>query len=215
MSSVSISLAEATQQGLVHLGDRATIADSVRIVPHEDDGVTNGPIVIGAHCRIRDGVVICSGVNIGENTIIGHNSVIRTKAIIGKDCVISHMVCIEQSSQIGQYSRISALTHLTGGFYAGERVEIGARVVTINDGAMEWHGTPKLIAPRVENNAKIGSGAILMSGVTIGEGALVGAGSLVLSDIPPQWTAYGHPAYPQTPRTYINPLELHKKGDFV
>jgi hypothetical protein len=54
--------------------------------------------------------------------------------------------------------------------------------------------TPKLIPPRFERGAKVGSGSIVLAGVVIGENALVGAGSVVTRDVPAGATAYGVPA---------------------
>ncbi|MFZ7127496.1 MAG: acyltransferase [Desulfobacterales bacterium] len=47
---------------------------------------------------------------------------------------------------------------------------------------------------RIEDNAWLGTGVIVLGGVTIGEGAVVGAGSVVTRDIPPQSIAIGTPA---------------------
>ena len=47
---------------------------------------------------------------------------------------------------------------------------------------------------RVHNEAWIGTGAILLSGVTIGEGAVVAAGSVVTRDVPAGAIVAGNPA---------------------
>ena len=44
------------------------------------------------------------------------------------------------------------------------------------------------------NEAWIGTGAIILSGVTIGEGAVVAAGAVVTKDIPAGAIAAGNPA---------------------
>ena len=46
----------------------------------------------------------------------------------------------------------------------------------------------------IGNNAWIGGGAIVLSGVIIGENAIVGAGAVVTKDIPPNTLAVGNPA---------------------
>ena len=46
----------------------------------------------------------------------------------------------------------------------------------------------------IHNEAWIGTGAIILSGVTIGEGAVVAAGSVVTKDIPAGAIAAGNPA---------------------
>lgn len=47
---------------------------------------------------------------------------------------------------------------------------------------------------RVEANAWIGGGAILLPGVTVGAGAVVAAGSVVTRDVPPLTLVAGNPA---------------------
>jgi acetyltransferase-like isoleucine patch superfamily enzyme len=46
----------------------------------------------------------------------------------------------------------------------------------------------------IEDDAWLGYGVIVLSGVTIGRGAVVGAGSVVTRDIPPNGIAVGNPA---------------------
>lgn len=46
----------------------------------------------------------------------------------------------------------------------------------------------------VEDEAWIGSNAIIMSGITIGKGAIVAAGSIVTKDVPPYAIVGGNPA---------------------
>lgn len=47
---------------------------------------------------------------------------------------------------------------------------------------------------KIRNNAWIGGGAIVLSGVVIGENAIVGAGAVVTKDIPPNTLVVGNPA---------------------
>jgi virginiamycin A acetyltransferase len=46
----------------------------------------------------------------------------------------------------------------------------------------------------IEDEAWIGFGVIILSGVTVGKGAIVAAGSVVVKDIPPYSIAGGNPA---------------------
>ncbi|WP_073525306.1 acyltransferase [Pseudomonas fluorescens] len=192
-----MTLHEAERIGLVSIVQDARICESAQFVPCEDDGQSYGMTVIGEGAHIRAGAIICSGVEIGQNTVIGHQSVIRAGVNIGNDCVISHLVCIERDAQIGDHVRISALTHITGGCHIGNEVQIGARVVTINDNEMRWRHGEILCAPRILSKSKIGSGCTLLGHVTIGEGAFIGAGSVVTRDIAAHHLAYGNPAYVQ------------------
>lgn len=194
---LSMLFAEAVRSGLAVCSDDAKIFPTVRVVPAEDDGSSWGIVEIGAHAIVRDGVVIASGVRVGQRTVIGNNVVLRARAKIGNDVVISHGATIERNTTIGDNVRISAQTHLTGGCVVEDGVQIGARVVTINDKEMRWRSSPVLAAQIFRRNCKIGSGVTLMAGVEIGESTFVGAGSLVTKSLPPGVLAFGVPAYIQ------------------
>lgn len=194
-TAASYSLKEAIEKELLHADPGAMIADGVRFIPFEDDGVSRGPIVIGANVRVREGTIICSGAQIGAHTIIGHNVVIRSGAHIGAHTVISHMVCVEHFARIGDNVRVSSLTHLTGHVVIEDDVQIGARVVTVNDNELRWRKNPKLVAPIFRKGCRVGSGVTILSGIEIGQNALVGAGAVVTRNVPPNVVAYGVPAY--------------------
>lgn len=183
----------------------AEIADGVRIISYEDDGSSAGPILIGARVKLREGCILCSGVQIGDNTIIGHNVILRRGARIGSDTVISHMVVVERNVSIGSNVRVSALTHLTGNCVVEDDVQIGARVVTINDNELQWRNNPNLAPPTFRRGCRVGSGCTILSGVEIGNNTLVGAGAVVTRSLPPNVVAYGVPAYVQRER---EPSEL-------
>ncbi len=85
---------EAAAAGFLNAHETARVADGVRIIPYEDDGRHWGPVTIGAGALVREGVIICSGASIGDETILGHNVVIRRGAQIGPLCVLSHGVVI-------------------------------------------------------------------------------------------------------------------------
>ncbi|MFQ5642234.1 MAG: DapH/DapD/GlmU-related protein [Thiogranum sp.] len=60
----------------------------------------------------------------------------------------------------------------------------------------------------IHNDAWIGTGAIVLSGITIGEGAVVGAGAVVTKDIPAGAIAAGNPA-----RVIKHRSELQRAGE--
>jgi len=191
-----MSIDEAVRQGLILIQGTPRISETVIVVPEEDDGRSRGPIKIADGAIVRDGAILCSGVSIGVNAIVGHNSILRASASIGDGTTISHLVCVERETKIGSNCRVSALTHLTGGMLIADDVQIGARVVTINDFDMNWPASSQsLTPPRILTGARIGSGVTLLAGVTIGEGSMIGAGSVVTKDIPAHALAVGNPAY--------------------
>jgi acetyltransferase-like isoleucine patch superfamily enzyme len=193
----SLTVREAIDQGLLLLDPLAIVAEGVRIIPYEDDGYSAGPVKVGAGSRVREGSILCSGVMIGTGTMVGHNCVLRRAARIGDGCVVSHLVCIERETVIGNRVRVSALTHLTGGCAIEDNVEIGARVVTVNDNTLQWGNAPPLRPPVLRRGCRIGSGVTLLAGVEVGSFTLVGAGAVVTRSLPPRVVAYGVPAYVQ------------------
>jgi acetyltransferase-like isoleucine patch superfamily enzyme len=193
----SYSLRESLSEGLVVIDPSAIVSEGVRIVPREDDGSSAGPIRIGAGCRIRDGCMICSGVQIGAGTMVGHYTVLRRGVRIGQNSVIHHLVSIQHEVQIGNSVRVSALTHLTGGCIIEDDVQIGARVVTVDDNDLLWRKGATLTPPVLRRGCRIGSGVTLMGGIEIGPNTLVGAGAVVTRSLPAGVVAYGVPAYVQ------------------
>jgi len=51
------------------------------------------------------------------------------------------------------------------------------------------------VAPRVDNNVDIGTGAKLLGDITIGDNVVIGANAVVLEDVPPNSIAVGVPAH--------------------
>jgi UDP-2-acetamido-3-amino-2,3-dideoxy-glucuronate N-acetyltransferase len=187
---------EAVSRGFLELEPGSSVAESVRIVPIDDRGATEGPIRVGRNVIVRDGCILCSGVVIGDNTVVGNNTVIRSGARIGRECAISHLVCIEQGASLGDRVRVAALTHITSGCLIEDEVLIGARVAAVRDAAVprEASRQAELKAPVLRRRCRIGSGAIVLGDVEIGANTLVAAGSMVASSLPPDVVAGGVPA---------------------
>ena len=77
-------------------------------------------------------------------------------------------------------------------FMFGGRKPITPRATT--DGRLQDEEDWTLLETRVEREASIGSGAVILGGVTIGASALVGAGAVVTKDVAPGETVAGVPA---------------------
>ena len=74
----------------------------------------------------------------------------------------------------------------------GDGVDIGARTMIIahQQGEEQRDG----VSVRIEDDAFIGPGAIILPHVTIGRGAVVNAGSVVTKSVPPMTMVRGNPA---------------------
>lgn len=156
-----------------------------------------GRTLIGADAVLRAGAIAYAGVEIGPRTTIGHHTLLRTGVAVGMDSQIGHGLTIERGTRVGDGVRCSPLTHLTAQMHIGDRVFIGAGVTTINDKHLIWRDPGKevpLTPPRIEADAKVGTGVILMAGVVIGTGALVGAGAVVTRSVDPDAVVFGNPA---------------------
>jgi oxalate---CoA ligase len=80
----------------------------------------------------------------------------------------------------------------------GNNVSIGMRTLIIahlRDSTTEARAS-KRATVRIEDDAYIGPGVIILPNVTIGQGAVVSAGSVVSRSIPPRTLARGNPAEP-------------------
>jgi len=63
----------------------------------------------------------------------------------------------------------------------------------------------------IEDDAWIGSGAIILKGVTIGEGSIVGAGSVVTKNVPPYTILVGSKVQKTFDRFQKDDIQKHKQ----
>jgi bifunctional UDP-N-acetylglucosamine pyrophosphorylase/glucosamine-1-phosphate N-acetyltransferase len=141
---------------------------------------------IGANCVIRDSSIgagtivqpncVIDNAEVGEQCQIGPFSRLRPQAKLHRDVHIGNFVEIKKS-ELGAGSKANHLSYL-GDAVIGKGVNVGAGTITCNyDGANKWVTT-------IEDEAFIGSGAMLVAPVRIGKGATIGAGSTVSKDAP-------------------------------
>jgi acetyltransferase-like isoleucine patch superfamily enzyme len=76
----------------------------------------------------------------------------------------------------------------------GDGVDIGARAMVIAH--QQGETTRDGITVRIEDDAFVGPGALILPHVTIGRGAVVHAGSVVTRSVPPLTMVRGNPAEP-------------------
>ncbi len=149
---------------------------------------------------------IGANVKIGQDTVIKPFTVIEEDVKIGSGCTIgpfAHLrpgVRIEDHVEIGNFTEVSRtkigaktlVKHFSflGDATVGKGVNIGAGVVTAN-----YDGVSKN-ATKIEDNAFIGSDAVLIAPVKVGKKATVGAGSVVTkkANIADNTTVVGSPA---------------------
>lgn len=145
----------------------------------------------GEGCVFETGVLVFhpERIRLGRNVYVGHQTILkgyyRNEMVIGDE------------TWIGQ----QCFLHSAGGITIGARVGIGPAVRILTSTHEEaGRDTPILFSPiafgevRIEDDADVGVGAIVLPGVTIGRGAQIGAGAVVTTDIPPYAVAAGVPA---------------------
>jgi acetyltransferase-like isoleucine patch superfamily enzyme len=145
----------------------------------------------GEGCVFEEGVRIFhpDRVWIGASVYVGHDAIL--KGYHAGDLRIG------DGTWIGQ----QCFFHAGGDLVIGANVGIGPGVKIITSSHREaGRAVPILHAPvtfapvRVEDDADLGVGAIILPGVTIGRGAQVGAGAVVTRDVAPYSVVAGNPA---------------------
>jgi len=174
-----VSLAYMTPNGYI---------DAAAIIYHSD-------FHIGQNVYIAPRVVIYQSTE-GQSIKLGDKVAIHRDAVLengrGGYIEIGNKSSVHPGCQLKSYSQP---------IIVGEGVMIAANVALYSYD----HGMAADIPMReqpiiakapviVEDDAWIGTGAIILSGVTIGRGAVVGAGSVVTRNIPANAIAVGNPA---------------------
>jgi UDP-2-acetamido-3-amino-2,3-dideoxy-glucuronate N-acetyltransferase len=122
---------------------------------------------------------------------------------VGDETRIGPFVEIQRGARIGARCKIQSHSFVCDGVTLGDRVFVGHGVMFVNDkrpratapgGEFQTEADWELLEIHVEDDAAIGSGAVILGGVRIGAGALVGAGAVVTRDVPAGATVAGSPA---------------------
>lgn len=98
----------------------------------------------------------------------------------------------------GVYANFGLTLVDDGEVFVGDNVMFGPNVVLTTAGHPVWpeprlSGVQFNLPVRIERNAWIGAGAVILPGVTVGENSVVGAGSVVTKDVPANVVAAGVP----------------------
>jgi len=122
---------------------------------------------------------------------------IHPAAKIGTDVMIGRYTNICGAIEIGDHTRIQGFCFIPDSVKIGKYVFIGPNVVFTNmkhprvrDNQMKVRDGFTII----EDDARIGAGAIIGPGVRIGSGATVGMGAVVTKDVAPNSIVVGCPA---------------------
>ena len=136
-------------------------------------------------------------VHIGDDVRIGARTVLSVVEEFMGDRFDSELR-IGDGCEIGRDVFITC----TGRIELGERVGLSTRVfIGDTDRAYDRADVPMVDQPmaaprpvRIEDDAALGVGSIVVPGVTIGERSIVAAGAVVTRDVPPRTVVFGNPA---------------------
>ena len=139
---------------------------------------------IGNECRVSSSAL--EEAVMEDHTDIGPFSHLRPGAYLESGVHIGNYVEVKES----RFKAGAVMGHFgyAGDATIGERVNIGAGMITCNYDGKDKHRTV------VEDDAFIGCDTMLVAPVTVGEGSITGAGAVVTKDIPPARLAVGVPA---------------------
>lgn len=152
-------------EGMVELND------AVRIGPY----CVLRDVRIGAGTRV-DAHSVIDGAEIGSDCRIGPFARLRPGALLGDGVHIGNFVEIKKAT-IGDDSKANHLAYI-GDAVVGERVNIGAGVITCNYDGASKHATI------IGDDAFIGTDSQLVAPVTVGRGAYIAAGTTLVDDAP-------------------------------
>lgn len=140
--------------------------------------------------------IIDEGVSMKDDVFIGNYVHIRPGVFIGEKSEIRDYCFIAQGTVIGRNTRVYQYCNTGGWVRIGDDCFIGPKVIFTNDRKICYPKSIEFVpnAPIVENQVRIGSGAIILPGVTLHEGCVVGAGSVVTKDVPAWEMWVGNPA---------------------
>ena len=145
------------------------------------DGARIGPYSVVSDTRIGEGARIEShcvvdGARIGARARVGPFARLRPQAELGEESRVGNFVEVK-NSELGAGAKASHLSYV-GDSRVGERVNIGAGVITCNYDGKTKHRTV------IGEGAFIGSGVELVAPVEVGPGAVIGAGSTITRPAP-------------------------------
>ena len=123
---------------------------------------------------------------------------------IGDNSRVGPFVEIQRGVTVGANCKLQSHSFVCTGVTIEDDVFVGHGVIFVNDkfpratanGGLQTEDDWKLLTTTVEQEASIGSGAVILGGVRIGRGAMIGAGAVVTRDVEEGQIVAGNPARP-------------------
>ena len=140
---------------------------------------------IGAYCVVEE------DVEIGDNCEIGNYVLIKSGTKIGDNVFIDSYVRFSGNCVIGDNVTLRYGCTIARGVHIKDGVFMSPNVMTIYSGPHNSDATKTIL---IEEDAYIGTAAVIGEGVKIGKGAIIGAMAYVTKDCEPGRTYIGVPA---------------------
>ena len=134
---------------------------------------------------------ISEKAKIGDNVKIWHFAYVGDNTEIGDNVKIGSLTHVDYNVKIGNDTMIEGLVYIPPLSRIGNNVFIGPSVSLTND---PFPPSEKLIGVTINDNAIIGSRAVIKAGVTVGENSVGAMGSILTKDVPPNTGVGGVPA---------------------
>ena len=134
---------------------------------------------------------ISDKAKIGKNVKIWHFAYVGDNVEIGNNVKIGSLSHIDYDVKIGDDSLIVGLVYIPPLSRIGKNVFIGPAAALTND---PYPPSEKLVGVTIEDNAIIGSKAVIKAGITVGKNSVVAMGAVVTKDVPPDTVVAGVPA---------------------
>ena len=132
--------------------------------------------------------VVCRGLLRVES--FGHGAIrLGNSVYVGDDCLLSAAAGIEVGDRVLLAHGVHVIDNNSHPLDAATRA---ADYIAILRGKPRPAIESAVV--KINSDAWIGFGAIILKGVTIGEGAVIAAGSVVTADVPAHVVAAGNPA---------------------
>jgi len=152
---------------------------------------------------------ISDKAKIGKNVKIWHFAYVGDNVEIGNNVKIGSLAHIDYDVKIGDDTLIEGLVYIPPLSRIGKNVFIGPSAALTND---PYPPSEKLIGVIIEDNAIIGSKAVIKAGVTVGKNSVVAMGAVVINDVPPDTVVAGIPAKPKYSRDEYNKKQSEWKN---
>ena len=134
---------------------------------------------------------ISDKAKIGNNLKIWHFTYVGDNVEIGDNVKIGSLVHIDYDVKIGENTMIEGSVYIPPLSVIGKDVFIGPAAALTND---PYPPSEKLVGITIEDNAVVGSRAVIRAGVTVGKNSVIAMGAVVTKDVPPDTVVAGVPA---------------------